>query len=402
MAGSTPSSPALAPPSTEDALLPVGIAESLPASAGSLARNATRLIELYQSWGYELVSPPMVERASVWQQEADLRRESIQFPDQLSGEQLSLRSDITPQIMRVVAHRLKPQATTRLCYHGEVLRARAHGAHDTRNAQQIGAEHIGSGGVLESIWLLRQSLVELGFRPEHLILSLGQALIWQRLLAIVQADNQQRLDFHCALGRKDFAACERSAHELTQDKRLRRALAELPHCYGGVEVLDKIDALCQNLDTELSAALAELRSTAQALPAQTQIHIDIAQIPSYSYHTGMVFSAHSPQVPYPLGRGGAYAIRSVGYSSAASGFSVEINKLIRWQAIAAAPAYYLAPSIDVYLADADLRAYVDALRARGERVVHAGAAELATPTELANCCGRIVRKEASWTIQPPN
>ena len=383
----------------EDDLLPVGIAENLPGTASSLAANTAKLLELYQSWGYALVSPPMVERATIWQQRDDLHRETIQFPDQLSGEQLSLRSDITPQIMRVVAQRLRPQVPARFCYHGEVLRARTHGAHDTRNAMQIGAEYVGSGGELESIWLLWQSLLELGFDRENLLLSLGQASIWERLLQVASADSQQRHYFYEALASKDFARCARIARELSSAERLRRALSELPHCYGDISVLASIDQLCRGIDPDIDEALAQLRRSAEILQPHAQLHIDIADILGYSYHTGLVFSAHSSQVPHPLGRGGAYTITSANYCSAASGFSIEINKLLRWQEQRSSSSWYLAPELATYLAEPALQDYVHSLRARGERVIHANS-NRAIP--LDNCCGQIVSDGGGCRIQPLN
>ena len=384
----------------EDDLLPVGIAENLSGAASSLAASTTKLLALYQSWGYELLSPPIVERATIWQKRGDLRRETIQFPDQLSGEQLSLRSDITPQIMRVVAQRLKPKLPARFCYHGEVLRARTHGAHDTRNAMQVGAEYVGSGGELESIWLLWQSLLELGFSSESLVLSLGQALIWRRLLQVAEADSQQQQSFYLALTSKDFAHCARIAHEISRDARLRRALSELPHCYGDTSVLSQVDQLCIGIDADIDKALAELRCSAEALQNHAQIHIDISDVLGYSYHNGIVFSAHSSQVPHPLGRGGAYSITSSDYHSAASGFSIEINKLMRWQKQRSASAWYLAPELSVYLAEPTLRDYIQTLRSRGERVLHTNGGGCTMTFD--DCCGQIAHDGVSWCIKPLN
>jgi ATP phosphoribosyltransferase regulatory subunit len=42
-------------------LLPAGIAEILPDEAAYLETLRRRLLDLYNSWGYELVIPPMIE-----------------------------------------------------------------------------------------------------------------------------------------------------------------------------------------------------------------------------------------------------------------------------------------------------------------------------------------------------
>ncbi|MCB1904160.1 MAG: ATP phosphoribosyltransferase regulatory subunit, partial [Gammaproteobacteria bacterium] len=42
-------------------LLPEGISETLPPQAYALERLRRELLDLYRSWGYELVFPPFIE-----------------------------------------------------------------------------------------------------------------------------------------------------------------------------------------------------------------------------------------------------------------------------------------------------------------------------------------------------
>jgi ATP phosphoribosyltransferase regulatory subunit len=42
-------------------LLPDGVEEVLPAEAQSVDQLRRRLLDLYASWGYELIMPPLIE-----------------------------------------------------------------------------------------------------------------------------------------------------------------------------------------------------------------------------------------------------------------------------------------------------------------------------------------------------
>ena len=355
--------------------LPVGIEETLAPQSWRVQQNIEALLHLYRSWGYDLISPPVVDQAQCWQQDEDLSLETIQFPDQLSGQQLGLRSDMTAQIMRVVAQRLRPESITRLCYCGEITRARAHSSNDARNSVQIGAEYIGTGGGLESAWLLLQSLLKLGFAPEQIIISLGHALIGRQLLQLAGASVEQQHNYRSQLAKKNIAVCAQLSSAITANSELQRALRELPGCYGDITSLERITELFSGFSAELDSGLDELSSSARLLAQHFQVHIDIADIAGYSYHTGLVFSAHSASVPYCLGRGGAYSINSGCYQSAASGFSLELSKLSRWHADYPVDSkHQAAPALAQCLADKSLLARLDQLRAQGTQVVHANGA----------------------------
>ena len=376
-------------------LTPVGIEELLMPEAAQLQRACDQLLELYQSWGYSLVSPPMVDSAQTWRQ-GELELETIQFPDQLSGQQLGLRSDLTAQIMRIVGQRLRPQFSTRLCYYGEVVRARTHGAHSTRNAIQIGAEHIGDGGALESSWLLLHSLQSLGFDAAELSFGLGHTAIVRQLIEL--AAPEPRGEYLRALALKDFTACAALSSQLAPgNARLARAYEQLPRLYGGEQVLDTAAELFAGLDPSLDAALAELRAGAQSLAGQAAVHIDCSDLPGYSYHHGLVFSAHSVRVPYALGRGGSYIVEHDGYRCSASGFSLELNKLRRWLPSGSEPGYCLAPSAEVCLHDLKLRALVARLRSEGRAVLHSNNPEEASLS--GRCAARVVSGPDGWNVE---
>ena len=80
---------------------------------------------------------------------------TILVVDQLSGRQLGIRADITPQVARIDAHLLSAnQGINRLCYAGSVLHARPDGLLNMREPLQAGAEMYGLEGIEADIELI--------------------------------------------------------------------------------------------------------------------------------------------------------------------------------------------------------------------------------------------------------
>ena len=90
-------------------LLPEGIEEILPPAAGRLEQLRRRLLDLYASWGYELVVPPLIEflESLLTGTGNDLELQTFKLTDQLSGRMMGVRADMTPQVARIDAHLLK-------------------------------------------------------------------------------------------------------------------------------------------------------------------------------------------------------------------------------------------------------------------------------------------------------
>ncbi len=130
-------------------LLPENIADVLPSEARRIEELRRRLLDLYRSYGYELVMPPLIEYLDslLIGRGGDLDLKTFKLIDQISGRTLGVRADITPQVARIDAHLLKRQGVTRLCYCGSVLQTRPQGLVASREPIQIGAELYGHAGI---------------------------------------------------------------------------------------------------------------------------------------------------------------------------------------------------------------------------------------------------------------
>ena len=137
-------------------LLPEHIADVLPAEARAIEELRRRLLDLYRSYGYELVMPPLIEHIEslLTGSGHDLDLRTFKLIDQLSGRTLGLRPDMTTQVARIDAHLLDRRGVVRLCYCGPVLHARPAGLYASRAPLQLGAEphrHAGPGAGPEMV-----------------------------------------------------------------------------------------------------------------------------------------------------------------------------------------------------------------------------------------------------------
>ena len=134
-------------------LLPEYIEDVLPVEAARIEQLRRRLLNLFESHGYQYVIPPMLEylESLITGAGHDLDLATFKVVDQLTGRLMGVRADMTPQTARIDAHMLNNQGVTRLCYAGSVLRTKPDGLAQTREPLQVGAELYGHAGVESDI-----------------------------------------------------------------------------------------------------------------------------------------------------------------------------------------------------------------------------------------------------------
>lgn len=165
-------------------LLPAGIEEVLPPAAAEMERLRRTLLDMFSSWGYELVIPPFIDflDSLLTGTGHDLDLQTFKLTDQLSGRMLGLRADMTPQVARIDAHQLRREVPTRLCYLGTVLHTRTDGFAGTRSPMQIGAEIYGHHGAESDVEVLRLLVATLGAAGiDSVYLDLGHVGIFRGL-----------------------------------------------------------------------------------------------------------------------------------------------------------------------------------------------------------------------------
>ena len=354
-------------------LLPEGISDLLPDAAQDLEGLRRALLDTYRRHGFELVQPPLVEYLDslLIGSGGDLDLKTFKLVDQLSGQSLGVRADITPQVSRIDAHLLQQRDINRLCYAASVLRTRPSGQEGSREPIQIGAEVYGHAGIeadIEVIDLLLQSLALAELGPVRLDINhLGLASL---LLAELEGvDEEAVLQL---LQARDLPSLRELLAPWSQQPAAAALLA-LPECFGPAEsamarartVLAPWPQATPHLDA-LDAVLGSLRLARHA--GHVSLAIDLADVQGFRYHTGLGFAAYVEGHARAVGRGGRYdgIGAAFGRGRPATGFSLDLRELVELRRDRhTPPAIIVAPWSD----DPALLAFIDTLRAQGETVL---------------------------------
>ena len=386
-------------------LLPDGIDELLPDQAAELESLRRRLLDCYESWGYRLVIPPFLEYLDslLTGTGKDLEHQTFQLTDQLSGRQLGIRADITPQAARIDAHQLQQRGPTRLCYIGSVLRTRPDGFSASRSPLQIGAELYGHAGIesdAEVLCLMMETLRTAGL--DQVFLDLGHVGIYRALAGQAGLDAAQESALFEALQRKahpEIAELVAGFGLSAEQEAMFNTLADLN---GDAEVLSRARRELAAAPPAVAAAIDYLDALgaelAQCLP-DVPVHYDLAELRAYHYQTGVVFAAFVPGQGNEVARGGRYDQigEKFGRARPATGFSADLKTLMTLgtRTHAKVADAVLAPAGR----DTELDAKVGELRAAGRVVIR----ELPGQTMDFGESGiaeRLEKTQQGWVLSP--
>ncbi len=389
-------------------LLPEGIEDILPARARRMEALRRHILDLLDGWGYELVQPPLIEflDSLLTGTAHGLDLYTFKLTDQLSGRLMGVRADITPQVARIEASRLRREAPVRLCYVGEVLKTRAETSGGSRSPLQIGAElfgHAGPDSDAEVVSLLLETLALA--RIEAPLLDIGHVGIYRGLARRAELGAEDERELFDILQRKAVPDLSEFLAGRDLGASLHEALAALIDLHG--EPDEVLTAAREHLGgvggEDVSRALGELEALTRRVRAdypQVSLHVDLAELRGYRYHTGMVYAAFVPGAGREVARGGRYDAvgRAFGRGRPATGFSADLGELVRLGAAAQAPGdegAVLAPAGE----DAALDEAVRELRRHGQRVVRA-LSGIGCDATAHGCTRRLVCDNGQWVVRP--
>lgn len=349
--------------------LPEHIADILPERARQLESVKEQILALFRVHGFELVHPPLMEYSDSLLTHIDsgLSLKTIRVPDQLSGRQLGIRADITPQVARIDAHLLSQnQGINRLCYSGSVLHAKPDGFLTTREPYQTGAELYGCMDTTADVELIDLMLktLQLG-GVKNIILALGHIGVFRAIAAAAKLSETQSNQLLAIMQNKDREAVRELAQSWQLDDIWTNALAALPELYGGRDILQTARNRLPQL-TAVTQAIDVLEQVCRAFPEET-VHIDLAEVRVDNYHTGLLYATYTPEHHDAVARGGRYDGLGAyfGRSRPATGFSFDLRVFGAYLAASARPEAVRVAAADYALA----RDAVNALREQGICVV---------------------------------
>jgi ATP phosphoribosyltransferase regulatory subunit len=312
--------------------LPHGVDDLLPPEAQALEYLRRRILDLFLSWGYDYIEPPLVEYLDslLVGSGRDLDLQTLKVIDQQSGRMLGVRADVTSQAVRIDAHSRRVAGIQRLCYTGPVVRANPRGPLDSRLQFKAGAELFGStspAADAEVIGLMLRALSVAGFVAP--VLLLGHMGVFRALTG--------HLDLSPAHARQLFEAVQRKSEtdiaELIAATGAPGMLIELPSMMGDATVVEAARKQWQQAPDGVHAALDELESVADRVRSENPgvaIRYDLSELSGYGYHNGPVFAAYLSDQGAPIAQGGRYdgIGAHFGYGRPATGFDMNLLRLL--------------------------------------------------------------------------
>jgi len=384
-------------------LLPEGISELLPEQAAVFESQRRLILDMYRSWGYELVMTPFIEYLDslLVGTAKDLELETFTVTDQISGRLLGFRADITPQAARIDARQFDCETPNRLCYMGTVLRTNIDGFGSSRSPLQIGAELYGHHGIESDVEILRLMMETLDTTGvKNISIDLGHVGIFRGLAKQAKLNEAQESTLFDALQRKAIPEIQALVIEYQLDNDAAGMITALSELNGGQGVIAEAKTRLAAASDDVKTAIdyvADVAALFNQYRPDVDIHFDLAELRAYHYQTGVVFAAFTMGLGQEIARGGRYDGIGEGYgrSRPATGFSADLKTLVGLgESVLSTMAKVHAPSgVDV-----DLVKKIQSLRNDGVVVIQALSDESESAAEMG--CDKILSKDSgSWEIQ---
>lgn len=384
-------------------LLPEGIDELLPQDAQVLEDLRRRMLDLFDSWGYELVMPPFVEyvESLLTGVGKDLDVQTFKLIDQRNGRLMGVRADMTPQVARIDAHRMRRDEPVRLCYLGTVLRTQSDEFASSRSLIQIGAELYGHSNIesdAEMLCLMLETLTQAGV--SDIYIDIGHVGVFQGLADQASLDSVQKNYLFDALQRKSIPEIKEYLAPLEIDADVKSMLIQLAELNGDSSILNQAQNVLKNATESVHQAINEMRQVAETVtnryPSVT-LHFDLAEVRGIQYHTGVVFAAYKAGVGQSIAQGGRYDNigKVFGRARPATGFSSDLRTLM---ALGDSTAHEKKAIFAPWDLDTGLNASIQQLRQAGERVIMELPGQTGGAQDMG-CDRHLVMRDGNWQVE---
>ncbi len=336
--------------------LPKGARIYLPEEAARKRHVEGRLMDIFRRWGYREIVTPTFEFSDVLSMGTDVavQETMFKFVDRETGRMLALRADITPQIARVVATRLRDEPKpTRLAYVTNVFRYDEPQVSHYREFYQAGVELIGlekPEAEVEIIAMAIEGLRALGLGGFQI--DLGQPDFFRGLLDEVKTDAEHQRALREALARKDTSTLERLVAELAPARHVGEALVALPSLVGNQPVLEQAAVHARNERSARALAnLAEVYRLLKIYGLADTVLLDLGEVRGFDYYSGLYFEAYVSGFGAAVAAGGRYdhMLARFGYDCPAVGFAFDVARAL--SVMAAQAVAVELPGPDFFIID---------------------------------------------------
>jgi ATP phosphoribosyltransferase regulatory subunit len=323
-------------PASIEAPLPKGVSDFLPENAGKIGYIEGKINRVFELWGFRRIIPPLLEFHDVMALGLgeELKERTFRFDDRHTGRLLAVPADITPQVARIVATRMRSYPLPlRLCYTGRVLRHAELQSGRSREIFQAGVELIGLDSPEADAEMVAMAVEVLqGLGLTDFKVDIGQVDFFRGIIAASGLAAPVKVLLREAIGKKDASAVREILEGAPAADAVKEAIAALPRLFGGREVLAAAERAA--IDDRAKKALANISQVLDILDiygVSDYLAIDLGEIRGLDYHTGITFEGFVGGVGHPVCGGGRYdgLTAKYGFPAPATGFACNILALLQ-------------------------------------------------------------------------
>ncbi|MFQ5736345.1 MAG: ATP phosphoribosyltransferase regulatory subunit [Thermodesulfobacteriota bacterium] len=294
--------------------LPQGVRDILPDEARKIGVVESAILDVFGKYGFSKVITPLLEYVDVLSlgMGENLKERVLKFIDPSTGRVVAIRPDITPQIARVVATRMRDvPLPLKLCYNENVLRYQEPRDGRSREVLQIGAEYISGKPSAEAdaemIVMAIEAFSGLGLKDFKI--DIGDVGFLRGVLDRLNVTDQERAQIKGALAIKDTSGLGIMLDALSAPLPVgdRELLLNLTTFYGEEEVIAKARSFSN--DPAAIESLDNLQRIVDIINDRgfrDLVTIDLGEVRGFDYYTGIIFEGFASGIGKPILGGGRY------------------------------------------------------------------------------------------------
>jgi len=317
-----------------ETLLPRGVKDFLPLNAAKIEHLQQTLKKVFFRWGFRPVITPSLEYLPTLERGLgeELREATFRLDDRQSGRLVAFPPDITPQVARIVATRMREMPLPlRLCYSGRVLRHTEHQAGKDREIFQSGVELIGLDSPeadAEMIAMAVECLQKLG--AEEFTIDVGQVEFFRGVMAGLPLSDEMARKIQVAIARKDVSGLRELLPQTALDDAVREEILALPRLFGGREVLSRATVVTNDRSKRALDYLHRVLETLESYGVEKYVTLDLGELRGLGYHTGLTFQGFLTGMGRAVCSGGRYdnLTGRYGRPAPATGFTFNLLNLL--------------------------------------------------------------------------
>lgn len=317
--------------------LPYGVRDILPEEAEKIKGIEGTIISVFEKKRFRRIITPLLEYVDVLHLglASELKDKILKFVEHISGKIVAIRPDITPQVARMVATRMKDYPLPlKLCYNAKTIRYEDNRSGTPVELRQVGAEYIGDDSSKADADVISTAIEALKkAKVSDFKIDIGHIGFLKGLMEDINVNKSVEKNIKQFMLIKDSSSLKKILSSVKDKKNShsKKIIAELPSLFGGREILSYVRPFVNAESAR--RALDDITQVVEILrkrKLEGYIAIDLGEIRGFDYYTGIIFEGFAKGVGKALLRGGRYndLLGKYGYPCPATGFAIDIENIV--------------------------------------------------------------------------